>query len=345
MDKVQQILECVVVNNDSENLIAHYTTATVSYLMLNHDQRKYDDLAESERPSYLRLNPIHFMNDPTEGLLISKLFNLDFKWKEDQKYLEHSKAFIGCFTLHQDSLNQFRLYGKENGKEASGVSLILEREKLFSNKSNFSFINKPIEFKISLLNEATDASKKKNELIEQYDFKLPLYLCIYYDPESGLIHLAHREEWTFCRQEQNAESAQWVNYKKEIDDITKKVRDLIGEVNTSLETLMNVLNEKSVEFYEILDEILLPLRYLIKHYAFKEEQECRAIYISTLDDKRVKLDRNLKRIYVDYVNILPMIKKIYLPSGALQHESALQYLGQTSLYGKFEVKRSHNPFR
>ena len=97
--------------------------------------------------------------------------------------------------------------------------------------------------------------------------------------------------------------------------------------------------------YEIIDEILLPLRYLIKHYAFKEEQECRAIYIAHWQDERIKLDQNLKRIYVDYQNILPAMKKIYLPVGALHHESALQYIGQTSPYFKFEVKRSHNPFR
>jgi hypothetical protein len=34
---------------------------------------------------------------------------------------------------------------------------------------------------------------------------------------------------------------------------------------------------------------------------------------------------------VDYQSILPAMEKIFLSVGALHHESALQYLGQTTI--------------
>lgn len=338
-DLVGKILQELIVNEKDEELIAHYTNPTVTYLMLDHKKNSEDKV------SHLRLNPIDFMNDPTEGKLIYPLIEVNFEIECAGKY----KPFIGCFTLHYDSLNQFRLYGKEQQKEASGVSLVLNRSKMFSTISDFTFVN-------HIENEKSSKSINnidENRILElsPTQFKLSLYRCIYFDPESRLIHLAQREEWTFCRQERKSEDTQWDIYRKKIEDITKNVRTMIRETKSLSKALLDEMylfdkeEDEKRQLYEIIDEILLPLCYLIKHYAFKEEQECRAIYIAHWQDERIKLDQNLKRIYVDYQNILPAMKKIYLPVGALHHESALQYIGQTSPYFKFEVKRSHNPFR
>jgi hypothetical protein len=47
-------------------------------------------------------------------------------------------------------------------------------------------------------------------------------------------------------------------------------------------------------------KLLLNLRYLVKHAAFKEEQECRIIQIKKLNDKDdVKPNEN-NRLYVEY---------------------------------------------
>lgn len=120
--KIIIFLNKLVVNKSEGYLIAHYTTPTVAYLMLDHKNQK--------KVSKLRLNPIDFMNDPTEGVLINQLFAFEAK---QNPQLEQHKSFIGCFTLHHDSLNQFRLYGKENQREASGVSLVMDRSTLFEN--------------------------------------------------------------------------------------------------------------------------------------------------------------------------------------------------------------------
>lgn len=290
------------------------------------------------------------MNDPTEGALIHQLFNLN-NLKAQEKpnaQIEQHKSFIGCFTLHHDSLNQFRLYGKENQREASGVSLVMNRSTLFENQSNFNFLNHNVfileQALVDLRNlkiQQKEDSENSKEQPKFSDLKLPLYRCIYFDPDSGLIHVAQREEWTFCREKGSCQDNGWDEYKLKIDQVNKSVRELIADIQKLIQEINPAENSDEAE---LIEEILLPLRYLIKHYAFKEEQECRTIYITQLNDKKIDLDPKLNRIYVDYQSILPAMEKIFLSVGALHHESALQYLGQTA-DKTFIVKRSHNPFR
>ena len=346
--KLGEILPLLVVKEPEDDLVAHYTDPTVTYLLLTHHRKKWHQVSDaSKRNSLLRLNPIHFMNDPTEGKLIHKLLNINFanlSGNMGKNNVDNLEVFMSCVTLHQNSLNQFRLYGKENGVEASGCSLVLDREKLFGYEEDIHWHTKQ-------LNHEEDIhwhTEKLNheETIQYGKDKLPLYRCIYFDPESGLINIAHREEWTFCRQEQQATSAKWEAYKQKIDAITKKVRDTVAEVKLLIQQANKLIEvEEKPHLMTLLNEILLPLRYLIKHHAFKEEQECRFFYLTDLSATCVKLDQHRKRVYLDYANILPAMKKIYLPSKAFHHEGALQYLGQTSPYGKFEVKRSKNPFQ
>jgi hypothetical protein len=47
------------------------------------------------------------------------------------------------------------------------------------------------------------------------------------------------------------------------------------------------------------------LRYLTKHVAFKEEQECRIIKIAPLTDANVKPNENYTQLYMEYANIRP----------------------------------------
>ncbi|MHA3053159.1 tetratricopeptide repeat protein [Acinetobacter sp. ANC 4640] len=338
VEKIEELSDKLVVDQPEDQFIAHYTEPKVAYLMLDHKNQ--------EQVSKFRLNPIDFMNDPTEGALINRLFSLKAQEKPNAQIEQH-KSFIGCFTLHHDSLNQFRLYGKENQREASGVSLVLKRSNLFESESNFSFINhnSPNLQKESVDLEDTEKVEKLAEDITSqslpFELKLPLYRCIYFDPDSGLAHVAQREEWTFCREKGSCQDNGWDGYKNEIDSVNKSVRELITDIQKLIQEINSAENSDEAE---LIDEILLPLRYLIKHYAFKEEQECRTIYITQWNDSRIKLDPNLKRVYVDYQSVLPAMEKIFLSVGALHHESALQYLGQTADQ-TFIVKRSHNPFR
>ena len=67
--------------------------------------------------------------------------------------------------------------------------------------------------------------------------------------------------------------------------------------------------------------ILQPLRYLVKHAAFQEEQECRMLYITSLEDTRIKSEWDNKRMYLEYATpVKEALDKIYLSPGAQPHE-------------------------
>jgi len=84
--------------------------------------------------STFRLNAINHSNDPEEGkVLLKYLFEKkkieeeEDEKKEDIKPKEAKyRAFAGCFIFNHDSLNQFRLYGKEGDKEGTGLSLVFK---------------------------------------------------------------------------------------------------------------------------------------------------------------------------------------------------------------------------
>ena len=145
--------------------------------------------------------------------------------------------------------------------------------------------------------------------------------CVYIDPESGYIQLAQRNRLTFyrefgnektiinkndCKLEKSRADESWKKYtlkiKRKIQNFTK----LFSSLKCDYKDLMNekykleVNNLEALKNYEtLLDEIVLPLKYLIKHSAFQEEQECRMIYITSLKDPKVKMDFG-KFLYVEY---------------------------------------------
>jgi len=95
---------------------------------------------------------------------------------------------------------------------------------------------------------------------------------------------------------------------KEITKIEEKNAKLAGEIEVSLR------------------EILLPLKYLIKHSAFQEEQECRMIYMTSLDDEKVKMEFG-RFLYVEYeANVKDNLDKIYIAPAATQYQPYLAKL-------------------
>jgi len=73
-----------------------------------------------EQCGEFRLYYIRGMNDPNEG----KTLLLSLGIKSEELSLPKEVPFIACFSLEVNSLNQFRLYGKEKDKEATGVSIL-----------------------------------------------------------------------------------------------------------------------------------------------------------------------------------------------------------------------------
>ncbi|ELW89021.1 MULTISPECIES: tetratricopeptide repeat protein [Acinetobacter] len=350
--KVDSLLNYLIIKNENEDLIAHYTSPSVAKLLIANN------ICGHYNSSRMRLNTIDLMNDPTEGEILNSFLSIS-----SDLITTNDQAFMGCFTLHHDSLNQFRLYGKEDQKEGSGLSLILteqffEQENSFSNirlQNTNNSISEIIAFgEVEKNNRNIETSSVDESSNSKVIEKLPLYRCIYIDPDSKLIEISHREEWTFCREAKSSKSDKWEKYLKDI----KKLRDQVREEFQNLENLIKPLYQKiseNIKKYtneaELLAEILLPLRFLVKHMAFKEEQECRVVYVTQWDDHFVQYDENLKRFYIDYgQDVVTHLKKIYLGPHALREKNMFEYLCSHAKQNnrtehEVKIKTSHNPLR
>lgn len=305
---VVDILEILKVRSDEsshEKCVAHYTSPTVALSLLE------------KKDSYLRLNTAKNVNDPTEGKVLKEYLNIPLL--SDSKL---TLTLISCFTFNHDSLNQFRLYGKENNLEASGVSIVFNSD-FFNNK----------EERINFIGNVEEPFIEDNEFIE----KLPLYRCIYIDPDpkSNYINIAQRGKITFYRDGNENDIESYLNFIKE------KRESVIKNLNVILKNISKLSFTNDANKKEVINFLLLPITFLVKHAAFEDEQECRIVYLTDLKDKKIKTEDN-KLMYLDYkYKINNHIHKIYLSSGAYKYEDFFIRL----LNNSQDVCLSKNPFR
>ncbi len=349
----------VTENKPVERKLAHYTGTQITNLLLAKGE-------DQKLPSPFRLNTINNVNDPSEGkLLLNHLNGI----KETSLYApdfdERLHAFIS-FTFNHDSLNQFRLYGKKDNKEASGISLVFNKG--FFQKHNstvglsyVAFEDNSKEVGITSVQKYVDDKSGKNniEAINKIK-KQPVMRCVYLDPTSDYIHLAQRNRLTFFR-EFNDEVVQlgseqiskaeheWKEYQSFIDKKTKDFRRAFIDLRsayTAIAEELTKIEEKNLNLSgrikNLLNEILLPLKYLIKHSAFQEEQECRMVYMTSLDDEKVKMDFG-KFLYVEYeADVKFNLDKIYVAPAATSYQP---YLAKLLCGTDVKIELSNNPYR
>ena len=319
-----------VSNSLWERKLAHYTNTEVINSLL------------SATNSHLRLNNIYNMNDPTEGIVINSYIGMKDENSDKTEAVLTSNIeyvpFIACFTFNHDSLNQFRLYGKTNNQEATGVSLVLSE--------NFFGIDLGLTQSIRMTHklDVTDI-----ELINTKTLSQAVYRCIYIDPKTNYISIAKRNKSTFYReyrcgqQTKNLEDIEieWINYSNFINEKEKRVNELLNNLKDKIEKVL--LNDKHDEILRLINLSLLPLKFLVKHIAFEDEQECRICYISSLKDKNIVMDFQKQWLFIDYpAPVKPNLKYIYVATGAKKFYPFIIKLmdGQSD-----KVKISDNPFR
>ena len=220
-DEVRKSLQIIP---DFESKVSHYSRAATAFTL-------FGDERNDQNPSNFRLSTIRGVNDPTEGLVLGKY------WAQqgisETIHTNDAITFISCFTFNHDSLNQFRLYGKENGQEATGVSLVFKKE-FFSDQADIlDFIADP----------STDPSSKSKQIKPnetgkpESDNKKPLigkstlYRCIYLDPETGYWTLAQRDKSTFYREHNENEDT---DAKEKWEDYYELISEIEGCVETHL---------------------------------------------------------------------------------------------------------------
>ena len=354
-DKVLKSLQIIP---DFESQVAHYSRASTAFTLLEKKRN-------NQKPSHFRLSTIRGVNDPTEGLVLGKY------WAQqgisETIHTNDTATFISCFTFNHDSLNQFRLYGKEDGQEATGVSLVFKKEFFRDQSDTLEFIAAPSIDPSS--NSGQDSSKEKEKPKSNNNKELigksTLYRCIYLDPETGYWTLAQRDKSTFYRQYKGEAKEKWEKYYESIpkkDEIVEKYLFAEDNKNKSVLSILKSISkeleesnapeeshtysiEEKQKILEAVRFILLPLQYLVKHIAFQEEQECRIMYITQFRDEKIHSDREEQKMYVEYEEpVLPHIDKIWLSPGAAKDQDFFRIrLDQGS--GKSKVRISQNPFR
>ena len=352
-----EVLKSLQIIPEYESKVAHYSRPSTAFSL-------FGDEKNNKNPSNFRLSTIRGVNDPTEGLVLNGYWNQ--QGIPETIHTNDTATFISCFTFNHDNLNQFRLYGKENGREATGVSLVFNKE-FFSNQADtLEFIAGPSTDLSSKSEQIKPNKKRKTENDNKKELigKSTLYRCIYLDPETGYWTLAQRDKSTFYREHNEDEDTdakeKWEDYYELISKIEGCVEKyLFDKENNDDKSVSSILKliftenhlynkcnkDEKQKILETIRFILLPLQYLVKHIAFQEEQECRIMYITQFRDEKIHSDREKQWMYVEYEEpVLPHIDKIWLSPGAAKDQDFFRILLDQGS-GESKVRLSQNPFR
>jgi len=298
-----ETIKLLHVNKEHDKTVAHYSQKKTAESLL---------FANSK----FRLSTVLTANDPEEGEVLIDFINLPNSLSKYEfvlePYIRDHQAFIGSFTFNHDCLNQFRLYGKLDNAEATGVSIVFNSD--FFN----SYVTDSMHFQSNYKDDSIDENVSKST---SNDEKYALYRCIYIDPLTcQVISIGHREEYTFYRAHNFANELERdlaiIEYNKFIDSQLRKVKDCLKELKAL--SLLNLRNGNSLSSI-VISELLIMLCYLTKHMAFKEEQECRILSIEPLNDnKRILPELNTEignmdfsNMYIDYKIVKKHVKTIY----------------------------------
>lgn len=99
--------------------LAHYTSPHVCHKLFG--------IGGNDTASPMRIGSSTYMNDPSEGRGLLDLLNQQDLELENKADGASHNAFFTCFSSRVNDLNQFRLYGKEDGVEASGCCLVFNK--------------------------------------------------------------------------------------------------------------------------------------------------------------------------------------------------------------------------
>ncbi|GHU89679.1 hypothetical protein FACS1894155_07040 [Bacteroidia bacterium] len=282
-DCIFEIMDCLIV--EKVNLqVSHYTGRnTVEKLLFEK--------------SLFRMCSMATANDKSEGKIIYEFLGHP-DWYKKEKF---QQCFIACFTFDANCLNHFRLYGKENEKEATGVSLC------FKAGSFDCSISKQLKL------------KTKEEFDKDY-YISPLFRCLYIYPKEDNVELSvasiGHTEYSELKEEsgeheKKARHAFLIEEKKEVEENLKKIRKRMDRLKSIINNFMNTTADDENKRIEIVSRILLNLTYMVKHAAFREEQECRLFSIQKLKGaNHIRFCDHSRKMYMEYKLPINELKRI-----------------------------------
>ena len=245
--------------------MAHYTSPHVCHILFGIDN--------NETASPMRLGSSTYMNDPSEGKSLLDLLNQQDLGVENKSDSASHNAFFTCFSSRVNDLNQFRLYGKEDGVEASGCCLVF-------NKNRNWLKNADISATFRSLSETSGQNSDDLPKVDEYE-KLPLYQVAYiaykdeYIAEKKCgIWFPSQEEPKFGIRLKPVGNEGWHQFRLE-------------RLKEALEELIGFFKDKSAVSDESKDALEY-IRYLFKDFAFRDEEEFRLLVIKPIDSEEIE---------------------------------------------------------
>ena len=240
----------------------------------------------------------------------------------------------------------FRLYGKKENKEATGVCLVLDN-KYFNNSytSPYSY-----EFKLKIENNKIEMNEKINKEKFQEN-KRNLYWVLYYnEKENQLVY--NKEKSKYASNIIDLNDLNTPNYKAELKEDDKK-EDMIKYAFAKIFHYTEEI-KKQIEGNEIYKNIKNQLysylfeniKYIIKHEAFFEEQELRMLVTNDYKSDEILIDNDKKKLYIDYIKLFDeksnYIKEIIIGSKVENNEAVAEYIRKVLHLKNTEMNKLDN---
>ena len=269
--------------------LAHYTSPHVCHILFG--------IGGNETASPMRLGSSTYMNDPSEGRGLLDLLNQQDLELENKADGASHNAFFTCFSSRINDLNQFRLYGKEGGVEASGCCLVFNKNGDWLKESD---VSAPFRSLSEMSGQNSDDLPK----VDEYE-KLPLYQVAYvaykdeYIAEKKCgIWLLPQEKLKFGIRLKPVGNEDWHQFRLE-------------KLKEALEELIEFFKDNSAVSDDD-KEALEYIRYLFKDFAFRDEEEFRLLVIKPIDSEEIEYCETTQSLYIPYADIRNLADEVIL---------------------------------
>ena len=273
--------------------MAHYTSPNVCHKLFG--------IGGNETASPMRIGSSTYMNDPSEGKGLLDLLNQQDLELENKADGASHNAFFTCFSSRVNDLNQFRLYGKEDGVEASGCCLVFNKNGDWLKEAD---VSAPFRSLSETSGQDSDGLPEAGFSDDKYE-KLPLYQVAYIaykdeyiaDKKCG-IWFPSQKEPKFGIRLKPVGNEEWHQFRLE-------------KLKEALEELIRFFGDKSAVSDDD-KEALEYIRYLFKDFAFRDEEEFRLLVIKPIDPKEIEYCEKTQSVYVPYADIWNLADEVIL---------------------------------
>ena len=308
--------------------IAHYTSLNTLLKLIKEDNK-------------IRITNISNANDPKEGKILENILNknkLDIKIKNDENLITLQTSF----SRNKDALTMFRLYGKNENKEATGICLVIDK-KYFNDNYLSPVIELNLDNQKQEEKKGNENYKKAKEIIQKRLGIKNLYWVIYYNEEKNqLVFNPTKSKYSSVIIDLNTINKN----KKNINKIEDLINCIFHNIINSAKEIDKIENKNLKD--EIFSNLFENIRYIIKHEAFFEEQELRMLITTDYKNENINIEEDKKRLYLNYNKLFNenenFIKEIILGGKIEDKELTSDYIKQI-IYNKYKDKDKMNKIK